>query len=286
MSSNINKTWREPIAVTPESLKAVETQLVRFGVLGRRAIVAAAGFDPDKVETANDARVENSTLSDWRYDNLAREIESAETITWSVWLSNDIRRSKMTLDQVLSLPNVRDATIKEVEVVVGSSHRHRMEISFTNVYSWSATVKIWGDYNDVHTYSDEIIKLLTVSTRNWSIVTKHWVGAIAIIASVLALCVATVFAIYQIGTARSWTSAIAAQWIVWSVVSLLGVAPWATMPLTQKWKSIFPMVEFKFGGGINAAEARRGWRNAAWMVPFVIIGAPLVVNLLSSAIAG
>lgn len=286
MSSSTNLVWRKPIAITPDSLRALEEHLLRNAEVGRRAAVSEAGFDPDAVTSGAEAKAKDSTLADWKCVDLDRSISRATNITWSVKLANNIRRSDLKLEDVIALANIGDASIEEIEAVQGQSYTNRIQVTFDSTYIASAVVKIWGDYNDVYTMKEDFINYLGVNTRNWSRATNFSVGATALIAFVLAVIVVINVILHHLSVQRAWTPNATANWMVWMSALVFSIAPWTTGPLIQKWKSIFPLVEFQFGGGINAAEARRSWRKACWTVPLVIIGGPLLVNFLSSKLFG
>lgn len=279
MSSSTFFIWRKPIAVTSDTVSAFEGLLQRYGVVARRQLVANEGQNPDDIQTAADATAKHLATKEWRYERLATDIPKAEIVLWSVHLRNGIRRSGLTVHEVLALANAGDATVIDLQAAVGT-YAHKMEVQLSSDRVWSASISLAGEYADVHRFRDETSQLLSASTRNWHMVTESRFGLAVTVAGLLAAMVILGSAVFYVGTMRSWSSSTGASWLM-SVFAFV-VLGWAVVGnrISDAWGSIFPLVEFQFGGGRNAAEARRTWRKIMWSVPILVIGAPLLTSWL------
>jgi hypothetical protein len=281
LSSTANFDWRRPIAVTPDLLRRLHELVVKYAALAARRAVADEGLNPDEITTPEEAQRLYKESGKLVYGSVASSMRRALAVTWSVTLSNDIKRSELTLDEVLAIPNARDALIKDLQVSNGG-YGFTCEVSLSPVYKRAANGRVVGPYDVVGHFKDEIIQLLAAHTRNWHTVTKSWFGyTLVLIASLafvsaITLVVANIFFVPSLSSDRRLAYAMSALWAAGSTI------PFIMSPISNWWRRIFPMVEFQIGGGINAAEARRNWRRAAWSIPILIIGMPIITNLISA----
>lgn len=202
MSSATYFSWPEPIALTEQTLKAFDERLRRYGVIARRDMVAGYDLNPDEVQTPEDAMKLHAESGKWRFESIAKEISKIESVRWAVTFQNGIRRSNMTLNEVLELPNAGDSTITSMSGSAGAMGC-QLELQFSMSKSWPSKVDISGDYIHVHSFKEEISQLLRSSTRNWSIVTRPWVGFLAVLAANVAVFLTLVFAVIRVGMARN-----------------------------------------------------------------------------------
>lgn len=283
MSSTTRFSWPSPILVTPDSLTAMHERLASVGRIARREFVASEGVEPEKVQSVAEAQALFEKTKEWRYERLVREIAKIDRVYWSVRLANEISRSDLSLEEVLKLPNVDGSQILELE---GSAGRYdtKLEITLSSRYGSSASVIIRGNYGDVQTLQGEVKELLSSTTRNWSVVTRPVFGFLALITSMIASLVLNFLIVFKVGTARDWTSETGANWIM-STTSILCLF-WLIFGqyAVRKWKAIFPMIEFYYGGGVNRVASNRAWRKAVWTLPIGFIGIPLIVNWFSDFI--
>lgn len=280
MSSTTYFSWLEPIALTDQTLKAFDERLRRYGVLARRDMVARHDLNPDEVQTPDDAMKLHAESGRWRFESIAKEMPKIESVRWAVTFQNGIRRSGMNLNEILDLPNAGDSTITSLSGSSGALG-YTAEVQFSVSRSWPSKIEFSGDYIHVQAFKDELSQLLNSSTRNWSIVTKGWVGFLVAAAFVIAVFFALGFLTVRIGEARDWSVDVESNWIIacLAVTTIIWIVVGG--PISTKWREIFPLVEFQFGGGVNAADARRKWRRVAWSVPVLLIEYPLLINVIS-----
>ncbi|MNE48729.1 hypothetical protein D3C80_1432120 [compost metagenome] len=188
----------------------------------------------------------------------------------------------MTIGDVLALPNSGAATIDEIEATVGT-YNIKMSIQFSLTSAHRPTlVVVNGDYNDVHQYKSEIESLLSSVTRNWKLVRRDFAEFSVAMAMFAILVVIFNTIILQIGQGSGWPKSLIVNWMIYGSVVVFCTALPLGSAVISRWQSIFPLVEIQFGGGINASNSRRIWRQAMWTVPIVFIACPLIINWLSS----
>ncbi|MDQ1192121.1 hypothetical protein QE419_000887 [Brevundimonas vesicularis] len=187
MSSTTYFSWLEPIALTDQTLKAFDERLRRYGVLARRDMVARHDLNPDEVQTPDDAMKLHAESGRWRFESIAKEMPKIESVRWAVTFQNGIRRSGMNLNEILDLPNAGDSTITSLSGSSGALG-YMAEVQFSVSRSWPSKIELSGDYIHVQAFKDELSQLLKSSTRNWSIVTKGWVGFL-VAASICDRCI-------------------------------------------------------------------------------------------------
>lgn len=285
MSSTTDFVWTDPIAVKPELLRSLDDLVNKYIERSIARTVSDRGLNPVELKTEADAQIKFEETRNYDYRSIGREISDLSKLTWSVRLDNDIRRSKLTVDDVIGLPNSGSSTVSMVQISQGN-YSYGISVRFQNSgRRSSADISIVGDYEGVEHFREQLSQLLRANTRNWSLVTKPLFGLVFYLAAFLSILWA-IFRIFAIFIDSIYPEFEPDSSTVFAFALFSGfLSQFMMFWLSKAWARIFPLAEFQFGGGVNASEVRKNCRKAAWFVPVLVIGMPIITNLVSNRLS-
>lgn len=285
MASGADFDWTKPILIKPDFLRSLDELAARYGKRAAEKAVLAAGKNPQVVVSPEDADQLYAETNDYDYRALASDMRSLMEVKWSAHMSNDIRRTDLSIDQILGLTNTHGAWVSLVSVSSGS-YKSSPSISIFNGKFRTSKVNISGDHEGVESYKNEIQSLLQSITRVWSPMVHPRTGFTVWLTSFVALSYPLCLMGYGLFPKQGMSPDAKGILAYFAFMVACALSAIALGFASRFWRQAFPLVEFEFGGGVSAAEVTRNLRKAIWSVPILIIGMPIITNLISSRISG
>ncbi len=282
--SNLTFTWKRPIVFDAALASAIQDTFRSFANRSRIDLVLGEGRNPAEITDAAAAlaifNAQSAIERDYELKSLADSLDRIERCSWSVILADGTKIQSISIDQLLKLPNAGLSKIKTAAFENGS-YSNSMSISMRNGdFTSEISISAKGTFDTIRASRSEIERVLEAYGRPWWMF-RHpalWIvfAGFAVIWDVvsivmnlrqpqnipytqplfLGVAVPVLFIFFTIGTA-----------LVTAVV--------------RAWNWVFPMTEFRFGGGILSGRTRASVRWGLWAIPLLSLILPFLVNKLS-----
>jgi hypothetical protein len=289
MDSSLSLNWTRPLVVDEGALRAFLEVVSAFICAAKVDASASAGLAPAEATTAGHIAAIADAVDDGDRRNelmaLSRSFKDIERIAFSVRLRNNITLRHMSLEEVLSLPNVGERTVTSVSLSNDSS-KYSISIEWpSSAYTWSnATLR--GPYNLVDRFERELRDRFAEHTSSWAALRAAGTKR-ALCLSVFFVASIVVFGILnQILVHYNFSKPITlTQYVISGSESILIAFFSGAFWLFEGNRLIdwlVPSVEFQFGGGGPLNRRRASIRRALfWTVPVLGIVLPLSTETLA-----
>lgn len=292
-SITVSYSHAKPVQVDAALLTKIEKCVGSYFSGAKERILAGTPYNLNEIpdaQTANakaaDAEEKRDYDSRRKYENIAREFQKLDQISYSVVLADSTSISDIPLDELINLSNSPAERVISLAVSNGGYGENHFTIRFRDHYGTSVDFSCQSSLALARQLRACIQSHLESSTRPWWMLRNSkfiWTVWAAILALTNSSTIWSGIQTFRNGQSVeiSQSETVGALQILMGSIFVGGLAIIIFMAtLTKTWNWVFPKIEFVWGGGEQSWNARNRVRTFVfWTLPVVMIGGAILSTL-------